>query len=650
MVARIVKKNGNRMFEIDGKLFLPAAFRSFRPTPANISLFYRNGIRLFQMQCCGINNRLGIPYSTFGGAWVGDHCYDFSVLDRQMEMFLRFAPDGYFMIMPVLDMPDWWKKENNCPFDSFYQLGEAVFEQKWIDDASDYLRALLTYAEEKYGDRIFAYSFSAGRTTEWFDGAGAPSERKGRAFLQAVGDPELAVPTKKEIEDTSLPTLLENDDPLFLYNRYCATLTPKLMKHFAAVMQEVLEHKKIVGTFYGYVGLPVNWQNQTATTGYEEVWACEDIDMFFAPAEYRKARLVDGVSTYQNAVDSLAVHEKLYLHEIDHRTYLAVYPMENGTIMKSDYKTEEETVRILRRELCAAAVKDAALWWFDFIGGYYASPGLESELRLQMNILERLYKLPHRSVAEIAVFVDPFSFHHMKDATHITVDCVAANRDSLNECGAPYDLFNQNDLTQLDLSRYKLLVFLNGLEMSAEVKQILREKAQGKATAFVYAPNRYSGGTGEVCSIGLREIDAPAAKVSYGDVCFGFTDPTAPMFAVDDAEAEILARYEDGTPACAAKGDQFYLSVGNVPAELWREIAARAGVHLYTKGKGALYVDSRFVAHQTAHEEEIELNLPFDCTLEELFEGGIYKTENKKLRYTAKNGATKLFLIKNKIG
>ena len=109
MISRIVNRDGNRFFEIGGKEFVPAAFRSFRPTPANVSLFYRNGVRLFQMQVSGVDNSLSVPYSAYGGVWVGDHEYDFSAFDRQMEMFMRFAPDGYFMIFAVLDMPTWWR-------------------------------------------------------------------------------------------------------------------------------------------------------------------------------------------------------------------------------------------------------------------------------------------------------------------------------------------------------------------------------------------------------------------------------------------------------------------------------------------------------------------------------------------------------------
>lgn len=648
MISRIVKKNGNRMFEIDGKLYLPAAFRSFRPTPANISLFYRNGIRLFQMQCCGINNRLGIPYSTFGGAWVGDHKYDFSVLDRQMEMFMKFAPEGYFMLMPVLDMPQWWIEENNCPVNSFWQIGEAYYEEKWINDATDYFKAFLEYAEEKYGDRVFAYSFSAGRTTEWFDSFNAPSERKTEAFREAMGDLSLPQLTLEDIKDTSLPTLLDNDSPLFLYNRYNSTLTPEIISHFAKAAQEVLQHKKPIGIFYGYTCLPVGWQNRTATTGYEAVWADENIDMFFAPAEYYRARLAHGVSTYQNAANSLEIHDKLYLHEIDHRTHLASFPMETGVMMKTDYANDEETIRVLRRELCAVAYKDAALWWFDFLGGYYASPALEEELKLQMNVLKRLSEVPHHSVSEIAAFVDPLSFHHMKDQTPIAHELVAKNRDGLNECGAPYDFFNQNDLPYINHSQYKMYVFFNALEITDEVKKYIKEKLSDKTVIWVYAPNLYSGGTEEVCDIKLQKINDPNAKIEYKGSVFGFSDPTEPLFAAKDDSAQILARYTDGTPACAKKGNSVYIATGNVPHQMWRDIAREAGVHIYSETDGALYVDSRSIGRQTMHEEDITIKLPFDCELEELFDGGTYKTENKALRYKAENGETKLFLIKER--
>jgi len=649
MYSKVIRHNENYMFDIDGKLFIPAAFRSFRPTPANVSLFYRNGIRLFQMQVCGIDNTLQLPYSNYGGVWVGDHQYDFTAFDRQISMFRKFAPEGYFMIMLPLDTPDWWLEENHCEYGSYYNLGEAYYNEKWKQDASDYLQSFIRYAEEKYGDCIFAYSISCGSATEWFDCEfKGVSEEKASAYRKAIGEPDIPLPTVEEMRELTLPTLYDNDSHIYKYMKYCSKLTPELIEFYVGKMQEVIQHQKIVGMFFGYTDMPQNYQNQKGTNGYETIWKNDNIDMLFSPASYRENRLLDGASSYQYAVDSVALHDKLYLHEIDHRTYLSCFPLENTFMLECDYETEEETITVLRRELCATAVKGGSLWWFDFMGGYYASPGLEAELRHEMKILEKLYEKPHQSVSEIAVFVDPMSFLHMKDCTSITMDCVRYNRNALHECGAPYDYFNLNDITKINHKQYKLFVFLNALDMSEEVKNFISGHLQDKTKAWVYAPNLFSGKPEDVCGMALKKLDNPVAKVMYSGKVFGFTDPTEPMFTVDDPDAEILANYESGEAACVRKDKQVYLATGNIPCELWRDIAKEAGVHLYTEKPGSLYVDSRFIARQTVHETEIELKLPFDCVVEELFDGGTYKTEDKILRYRAEHFETKLFFIKEK--
>ena len=225
-------------------------------------------------------------------------------------------------------------------------------------------------------------------------------------------------------------------------------------------------------------------------------------------------------------------------------------------------------------------------------------------------------------------------------------DCGQSNRNSLHHCGAPYDLFNLNDVTRIDLGRYKMLVFLNAIEMSEEVKKTIAQKAKDITKVWLYAPNKATGGIAEVCPIGLQELDTAAEKVQYGERIFGFGDPIAPMYAVNDEDAEILARYTNGLPACARKGKDVYIAVGNVPSELWRDLAREAGVHIYADTPGALYADSRLVARQTVWETDITIHMPFDCVVEEMFDGGIYKTENRDLKYTAERGKTKLFLIR----
>ena len=648
MITRIVTKNGNKMFDIGGKLFAPAACFSFRPTPANVSLFYRNGVRLFQLRISGLKNTWNMNYSNYGGVWVGDHTYDFAALDRQMEMFMKFAPDGYFMLVLQLDMPEWWRTENNCEFDSYVRLCDASLEEKWVKDASDYLQAFIRYAEEKYGDRVFMYGMTAGQSNEWFDHKNFShlvGDRRLADYRQKIGEPDAVIPSKEEFRSKALPSLREDDDPVYKFRKYSCGLVPDLILRFARSAQEVLDHKKLIGLFYGYATMTASWQNRCSINGFEKVWASNDIDMLFAPAAYSCRRLQDA-SSFQNNVDSVAVNNKLYVHEIDHHTYLSKYPSENGQIMDCIYDDEPTTIAVLRREFCALASKGGCLYWFDMQGGWYASPGLEAEIQHEMHIFEELCQHPRQSVSEIAAFVDPMSYNRMKDCSMVS-DCGQSNRNSLHHCGAPYDLFNLNDITKIDLGRYKMLVFLNAIEMSDEVKKTIAQKAKNITKVWLYAPNKATGGIAEVCPIGLQEIKDTTLKVQYGERVFGFADPVAPMYAVCDKDAEILATYTNGTPACARKGKDVYIAVGNVPFELWRDLAKAAGVHIYTDTPGAFYADSRFVARQTVWETDITIHMPFDCVVEEMFDGGIYKTENKDLKYTAERGKTKLFIIRD---
>ena len=98
MEAKIVKVNGALKIDIDGEIFEPISFKSFRPTIENISDFRRAGVRLFSMLSSGINCSPDIPYSLFGESWVGVGEYDFDVIDRQIDLFIQAAPDGYFML------------------------------------------------------------------------------------------------------------------------------------------------------------------------------------------------------------------------------------------------------------------------------------------------------------------------------------------------------------------------------------------------------------------------------------------------------------------------------------------------------------------------------------------------------------------------
>lgn len=654
-MVRIVYQNGVPFIEIHGELFEPAAFRSFRPKPDNLSLIRRTGVRLCQMLVSGLPCTNGSPYSLFGEVWKGEGEYDFSAFDRQYEMFRLFAPDAYYNVMLQLDVRPWWKQAHpDLPQDSYHHITDLALCEEWKRAAADYLRAFITYAEEKYGDRIFAYSIAAGLSNEWFDQSlyekdyDREDTLNARAYRDLVGDPNAPLPTIDSMEagECSLRSPQSDD---FKYLKLCCDSTADLVCFFAHEAQQVLHHEKLFGLFYGYTDLDnqVYWN----TNGYEKAWQSPDIDMLYSPAAYRDNRFTTGVASYQYTVDSIPLHGKLYLHENDHRTHLARFPLENGVMLTDCYDSFEQWREIFRRELCNVMQKRAAFWWFDFFGGYYGAPEYEAELKLEMDLYRRLAAGPRESAAEIAVFIDPMSFNCTKERTRLCSDLGRITINNLLRCGAPFDLFNQSDLERLDHSKYKMYVFLNGFLMTGAQRALIRDALADKLTVFLYGTgmalgDRFDiGNTAALCGMNLEEIDSSRPlEAEYQGTRYGFCRPVHPLFAVRDAQAEPLSLYENGEVCAAAKGNRVYCAMGRVPWQLWRDLARRAGVHVYSDQGSGTAACTQFVSAYTTLTEDCVLHMKQDGTYRDLFSGKLYTTDHGDLRYHADKGQVVLFV------
>ena len=253
MQVKIVHYQDFPFIEINGERIPPLMFRSFRPTPANVSQFHRQGIRLYQMLVSGEPCSIGIPYSSFGGVWKGPGEYDFSAYDRQMKMFRDFAPDSYFNVMIQLDTPAWWHEAHPEVPDSYNNLGHAAASELWRRDTADYLKAFLEYSERVYGNRAFAYTFSAGYATEWFTNDmcnGHPL--KEAAYREYLGDEKACIPTAGELDEPG-NTFREPSSNQAVYLKFCNELIGDLVCHYAREGQKVLNHKKLLGIYHCYV-------------------------------------------------------------------------------------------------------------------------------------------------------------------------------------------------------------------------------------------------------------------------------------------------------------------------------------------------------------------------------------------------------------
>jgi hypothetical protein len=686
LVARLLREGGVLKIALNDRVCEPLAFRSFRPEARNISEFYAAGLRLMNPLHTGMNCTLDVPYSLFGEVWTGPGEYDFAAFDRQMELFVEHAPDAYLNIMLQLDTRDWYLQAHPECSNTYRNLVEMAGHEPWRAETARFLGDMLGYVEGKYGDRVFAYTLLCGSSTEWFTNPLVPDHPealirphplKEAAFRHWTGDPEAVLPSLEELHHTSRGVFRHprEDAAALRYWHFHHQIIGEAIVYFAGTCQETLQHRKLLGLFYGYLTQldPMRLLRE-GHLGYEQVWRCPDLDMLYAPAKYGHPRSFEGASGYLTTVDSVGLSGKLYFQEVDHTTHIAPQTVENGrAIPGSDSKLKDEfqSRMVLRREFALARAKRTALWWFDLFGGYYYTAALAQEVADQVRVQERLRDLPLHSAAQIAVFGDVESMYYVSGASPLAADLLVRAPDELARLGAPYDIYTLSDIDRdgIPWEQYRLVVFLNAFTLPPARREFIRSRlpAAGRSLLWLYAPGYVGEGDCSVEGIsavtGMRVVEHDGADSLVevpaeglfahlrGGLRYAFSREVQPLFQIEADQEQVWGRYvSDGAPALASRQfpthTAWYSAVGNLPTALWREIARAAGVHIYHEGTDPLYINSRLIGIHMQSGEEVELSLPVASGhLEELFDGGEVAVADGRCRLAAEPGVVRLYLL-----
>ena len=637
MKVRIERRHGMLYVDIAGKMYAPLSFKSFRPNPQNVSEFYQAGVRLFSVLSSGIICALGVPYSRFGESWVGESEYDFSAIDRQMDMFIENAPDGYFAPMFQIDTRPWFLKLHPDAPNSFTHLSWAAYHEQWKREAAEYLKAAIRHCEEKYGDRIYGYFLLGGMTTEWLahpdKEASHPLKEAGyRAYCR---DKNAKLPTLEELNAKGRVFLDAEEANVYQARRFHGDTVADLVLYFAAQAQSVIKHEKLLGLYYGYLlHLGGEFLYHAGHLGYEKVYLSPDIDMISSPSEY-KFRKIDDPSGFMVTQKTLDAHNKLYFLEFDHITHVAPTmidepsPDESGNnCLKeipgaaSKCKDEQESLNLMYRDFTLCYANGAALWWFDMFDGWFRSPAMMQAIQKMIAIHDQLRDIPKQSVARIAVFAEGESMYHLRKSANIATVTLSDMRRTLAELGAPYDLYS---IADLPLSRkYDLVILLNQYDLSEQQRQMLKDST----VLWLYAPDYVTGRLSQTVGMTVRETEH-----CPGGLCYNGTitenQVAAPYFVIEDGQP--LAYYENGQVAVAKKGKSIYAAVPFIPSDLLRDIVKELGVPLYsTNPLVYTYVNAGAVGVYNATGQDAEVFVP-DGRYIDMYTGESFQTQQGRL-------------------
>lgn len=670
MKVKLTRDNSVLKVDIDGKLYNPLSFKSFRPNPKNVSEFYKAGVRLFSVLTSGITSALGVPYSLYGESWVGDGKYDFSAIDKQMDMFIENAPDAYFAPMIQLDTRDWYLKEHPEVPNSFTHLSQIACDETWKRAAAEYLKAAICHIEEKYGDRVYGYFMLCGTTTEWFSDHDyeAPHPIKNEGYKRWRNDPNANLPERELLDKTGEVFLGKDEDEIYLARRFHNELISNLVLYFAEEAQSVIKKNKLLGVYYGYLfELGGKRLYNAGSLGYEKVFLSPLIDMISSPSAYGYRGISDP-SAFMLTQKTLDAHNKLYFLEFDHITHVAPERITEGLDGSSDNckmvtipgshakcKNETESLNLMFRDFTLCMSKGAALWWFDMFDGWFRSEGMMNAVSKMLSIAENLSDKPAKSVAQIAVFAEGESMYRARKSANLATVCLSDIRRTLAECGAPYDLYSISDLALDEADNYKMYIFVNQYDIKPETKALIEEKCKvkGKTVLWLYAPNFATDGNLNIENISdITGITVASGQISHGKMLYngkGYDYPlAAPYFSVCDENTTPLAFFEDSTEAVAEKTvDGFksvYCAACNLPSELLRDILIGSNIFVYSKNSSVYtYVNSNSIGVYNATGSDTEISLSEDGVYHDLICDEDFRCDNGTLKL--KNRSINAFLL-----
>ena len=656
MKVSVKRDNGMLKVDIDGTLYAPLSFKSFRPNPRNISEFYGAGVRLFSVLSSGIISALGVPYSLFGESWTGEGRYDFSAVDKQMDMFIENAPDGFFCphvsggYTPVvpgntsggarflsLPVPD-------CP-----RRDVAKSRRRLSQGGDKTLRGKVRRPHL----RLF-YSWR-GHETEWLSDHDheEPHPIKEAAYKKYRNDAGATLPTKEELEKDGRVFLESEEENVLCERRFHADTIADLVLYFAAEVQSVIRHQKLLGLYYGYLmelGAPRLYN--AGHLGYEKVFFSDDIDMISSPSAYRYRELTDP-SAFMVTQKTLDAHNKLYFLEFDHITHVAPSMVEeapsgnsrNGTLKiipgaEKRCNNESESLNLMYRDFLLCYANATALWWFDMFDGWFRSEGMMNAVQRMIALHGELSNLSKESVAQIAVYAEGEALYHVRKSAKLANESLSKMLRTFAEMGAPYDIYSIGDLDACSPERYRMILLIDEFDIPQKrMETIRRLQREGGTVVWFYAPDYAYGAENDVrritraTGIGVQESgQSHGGLVAHGKVTENVL--AAPYFSVADEKAVPIGFFEDGAVAVAGNADEtaFYSAVPYLPSSVLGGILDRKGNFRYSRNPHVYtYVNAGAVGVYNATQEDATVFVQEDGTYTDKLTGSEFCATGGKL-------------------
>jgi len=708
MDAKIINVNGRTKISVNGEIIEPAGFMTYNPDAGQFEKVRDIGNRIcfFGAYACdqGINTLAGLrPFTPH--FFIGDDQYDFSEIERTLELIAPGGKGAFIIPRVYLSTPKWWEEkypEELCRDDRGEAGRECFASKKWRSDFWGALKALIDFVNNsKWRECVIGYHIAAGSTEEWtyhghkfgtndyFDYSKPNLDyfkewlankyqtidalnSAWNSKLSSFDDVKIPSPPQRRWAYNGILRDLSREQNVTDFFEYGSWLFADTIIWLSRQVKEYSNNTLLTGAFYGY------------TTMLSSIDKCH-FDLY----DVLESPYVDFTATthgggapwpYATAIDSIHLHNKLFISEGDIRTCLTrpladtlpqIIPDNRYYTREGIWfgpKTVEQSVSNLKRSSARVLTGHSGIWWFDMFGGWFDDPKMYEVIKRHRELSAMQTITPFK--AETALIVDENGLKHFKRNEIALRYAIDAQRVQLSLSGAPYHVYLADDLARDDfpVDDYKLYVFVQFCHPTDKVKDAIESKLKRGGRTLLWT---YFAGIGNAELTDYNIVYDPAQpdmlceyaqsefttyKSAYepnnsGE--FASYPPTAvpcPRFT-DSCGAYKLAKLQ-GTEEPALLWKQFddYASVYSllpaVPYQILREIMYMSSVHVYSITGDALMAGGRFAAIHAITDGEKRIHFPFPVSkVYDAYTDEEVKVNDIFIDFEMKAGETRLFYI-----
>ncbi|MFC1692438.1 beta-galactosidase [Candidatus Latescibacterota bacterium] len=677
--------------------------------------------------------------------WSNPDLYDFTRADADIEAILKMNPDVLLLPRFSFSPGEWW-------FTAFPDEIALRHDGRHVgvDDGQKYpsyasesyrkisigaLQAFITHIESRYGDSILGYQVCNGHYGEWFSwnifsdvhsrprtGLAEYSPAIQEAFRKWLREKyhdnreEFARAwgnTFLTFESAAIPTeeMRRNPHHGIFFDPSVSRRVPDYFEFYNDLVSDVLleqcrtvkdacGRRKIVGVFYGYLwtNYPHVSMNHSGHLGFARVLRSPDIDFIASPYSYDN-RYVGGFNDAQTLPESIALHGKLYINEVDTETHLQQRQWRWKPSLNNP-RTFEETRGLLIRDFACSFARGVGIWYMDLLRNMYSDPDI---IRLFSQLLEldaKYLEINKEHDPEVAVVIDDKSYTYFTDGEPFLQALMNVQKSwELAYMGMPFDTILLSDLAENWTRNYKFYIFLNTFRVTPEQREALHGQFQRThaTVLWVYAPgyidqNLSVENIKALTGIQLFEHDTPGELrveitsfdhpytgslprrgMSYGtdvnvatikpffDQHLYLKDPVepsrdltgfsiCPRFTGFDSDAAVLGHLTGlNQPGLLVKELDGWTSVYSaapiVPAAILRNIARDAGCHVYSEANDVIYANRNFLAVYSPSGGERIIHLPRKARVIDMLEDKVIAKGAEKFTLFMNDNETRIFLL-----